>query len=397
MTRHENTPSRAEERKRAIEAAVEECRGKPIEDVAEALGLDMDEKSGWLSGPCPECGGEDRFNINIDDGGFFCRKGCAAKGCGPIDLVMVVKRKEFLDAVEWIYGDLPERADPEELERQRREREKRQREKAEKKEKYREYAIRDARSIWSRAVRDVPAIRAYLDLRGLGEDVLPMVPSCLRFLPDHPYVVSRKIDGRKELITMHRGPAMIAAVQGPDGRLTCVHQTWFDLTGPRGKPRIVWEGEEQRNKLTRGSQLHAAIRLFTPGRYSTIVMGEGIETTLTAAAAWRDVLGPETAYWAGISLGHMAGKMARVPGKKYSGIPVMAGSDGFYPPPWVKRLIFIQDGDSDPASTHAKLACGLRRAMALNPGLRGQIVPAGAGVDLNDVLMASVSRQDGCE
>jgi hypothetical protein len=36
--------------------------------------------------------------------------------------------------------------------------------------------------------------------------------------------------------------------------------------------------------------------------------------------------------------------------------------------------------------TRAKLEAGLRRAMAHRPGLVGQIVKAGDGVDLNDVL-----------
>jgi hypothetical protein len=31
----------------------------------------------------------------------------------------------------------------------------------------------------------------------------------------------------------------------------------------------------------------------------------------------------------------------------------------------------------------------LRRAMAVRPGLKGQIVQAGAGVDLNDVLLGA--------
>lgn len=83
----------------------------------------------------------------------------------------------------------------------------------------------------------------------------------------------------------------------------------------------------------------------------------------------------------------MAGKMQRVKGKRYSGLPVMDDPDGFVPPPWVKRMIFIQDGDSEPVSTRAKLESGLRRAMAMVPGLRVQIVHAGEGVDLKDLLM----------
>jgi hypothetical protein len=112
-------------------------------------------------------------------------------------------------------------------------------------------------------------------------------------------------------------------------------------------------------------------------------MGEGIETTLTAFAVNAV---PNAAYWAGVDLGNMAGHMLKVEGVRYSGLPDMSDEKAFVPPQWVKRLIFIQDGDSEPNMTLAKLECGLRRAMELRPGLVGQIVSAGSGVDLNDVL-----------
>ena len=114
-------------------------------------------------------------------------------------------------------------------------------------------------------------------------------------------------------------------------------------------------------------------------------MGEGIETTLSAMVAAPF---PNAAYWAGVDLGNMSGRMQKVKGQKYSGVPDMSDSDAFVPPSWVKRLVFIMDGDSDPVMTRAKLECGLRRAMALLPGLKGQIVHSGDGVDMNDVLRA---------
>jgi hypothetical protein len=137
--------------------------------------------------------------------------------------------------------------------------------------------------------------------------------------------------------------------------------------------------------MVRGSKKGGAIRLHTPLDSDTLIMGEGIETTLTALAA-SPVEG--AAYWAGVDLGNMSGRMRKVQGSRHSGVPDMADADAFVPPPWVRRLIFIQDGDSDPKATRAKLESGLRRAMARVVGLKGQIVHAGAGVDLNDVLNA---------
>jgi hypothetical protein len=202
-------------------------------------------------------------------------------------------------------------------------------------------------------------------------------------MPDHPYRVMRTLDGRRTWPELHRGPCMVAAIQAPDGRLSCVHQTWFDLSGPLCKPDIRFQGERQRNKLTRGSQRRAAIRLVTPERFDTLVMGEGIETTLTCAIAWGQAL-PGAAFWAGISLGHMGGKMTA------PGLPDMDDPRAFVPPPWVTRLIYVQDGDSDPEKTRAKLLAGLRRARRLAPDCRGQIVAAPRGMDMNDLLMKDV-------
>ena len=70
----------------------------------------------------------------------------------------------------------------------------------------------------------------------------------------------------------------------------------------------------------------------------------------------------------------------------YAGVPDLADDEAFVPPPWVRRLIFIQDGDSEPKATRAKLLAGLRRAIHHQPKLEAQIVHAGEGVDLNDVL-----------
>jgi hypothetical protein len=92
-------------------------------------------------------------------------------------------------------------------------------------------------------------------------------------------------------------------------------------------------------------------------------------------------------YWAGVDLGNMAGRQERVPGTRHSGLPDLDDAEAFLPPVGVTRLVYVQDGDSEPKSTRAKLEAGLRRAMVARPGLRGQIAPAPDGKDLNDVLM----------
>ncbi|MCD1621261.1 hypothetical protein K7H20_24815, partial [Salipiger manganoxidans] len=79
---------------------------------------------------------------------------------------------------------------------------------------------------------------------------------------------------------VHRGPCMIAGVLDAGGGLTAVHQTWVDPEPPHGKARITWQGTPMPAKMVRGSKKGAAIRLCTPEGADTLVMGEGIETTL---------------------------------------------------------------------------------------------------------------------
>lgn len=359
------------------------AHGMPISEVADRLGIDgLKRQSGEMAGPCPVCGGHDRFSINARKNVFLCRHCEDARG-GPVNLVRHVLSCDYPAAIDWLLGEVDLGVSPEELERRAAQARAAERRRVRDAEKYRRWAIKDALSIWNRA-RDgsLGVVPAYLAARGITEEMLPKVPRALRFIADHPYV---KRQGG-QLVTMHRGPAVIAAVQAPDGAVTAVHQTWVDRAPPHGKARISFEGEDQTAKLVRGSKKGGAIRLYTPQGADALVMGEGIETTLSALAA-RAV--PNAAYWAGVDLGNMSGIMAKDGGKRWSGLPDMSDTEAFVPPTWVKRLVFIMDGDSAPGMTRAKLESGLRRAMALRPGLVGQIVQAGAGVDLNDVLVGA--------
>jgi len=360
-----------------------EAKGIPMQEVVFRLGIaGLLAQGGELVGPCPLCGGKDRFAINLRSNLFQCRKCDDVAGGDQIALVMQIQNMSFPAALKWLCGDAPASVAPEELERRRAAAAASERKQREQQERYRAQAISDAKKIWTRAeAGDVSLARAYLDARGITRDMVCDLPRALRLIPDHPYV--KKIGG--QLVTCHRGPCMVAAIQARDGMLEAVHQTWISAVPPHGKALIEHNGEAMASKLVRGSKKGGAIRLFTPRDADTLIMGEGIETTLTALAA-QPIEG--AAYWAGVDLGNMAGRMQKIPGTRHSGIPDMADADAFVPPPWVRRLIFIQDGDSDPKATRAKLESGLRRAMARVRGLKGQIVHAGEGVDLNDVLNA---------
>jgi putative DNA primase/helicase len=128
---------------------------------------------------------------------------------------------------------------------------------------WRELWAEKCRPIWS----DTP-VAAYLRRRGC---ILPPWPdeSDLRWLPDH-----RHPSG-------YRGPALVALITDI---ATCepisIHRTWLAPAG-RGKAKI-----EKPRLLLKGHRSDGVVRLWpdAEGTYG-LVIGEGIETCLAAAAA----------------------------------------------------------------------------------------------------------------
>lgn len=365
---------------------LEEARALALDGIADRLGLSsaLARVGPELVGPCPVCGGRDRFAINTRKATFLCRK-CDGRGDG-IDLVRFVLGLDFAGALRWLVGDAPAVIDPAERARRAKQSERARQDQEARAARERAKAIEAARGIW-RNGRPIEATAAadYLDRRGLRA-LVAHPPACLRFHPALPYMI-RRGDGAgwREV---HRGPALLAAIQGPDGRFCGVHRTWLDLTRPKGKAEITHDGAELPAKKVLGSKKGGAIRLVRPKGAALLVMGEGIETTATAAIA---ELHDGAAYWAGIDLGNMAGRRKLGQGLRYAGIPDLSDGEAFIPPEGVARLIYIADGDSDPKLTRAQLLAGLRRAMALRPGLRGSILHPGDGCDLNDLLMTSAA------
>jgi hypothetical protein len=52
---------------------IEQARSVPIEDVIEHRGVKLRGKSARY-GPCPQCGGDDRFGVNTTKQVFNCRR-----------------------------------------------------------------------------------------------------------------------------------------------------------------------------------------------------------------------------------------------------------------------------------------------------------------------------------
>ena len=366
-----------------------------ILEVASRLGIEGLRPAGHERvGPCPVCDGRsarkpfpNRFAINPDKGVFICRQ-CDAGGDG-LALVQHVQGCDFKAALAFLVGDAAAQIDPAELARRRAKAEAAEKRRQNIAAEKRARAIRDAREIWHRSKSGAgsPA-EAYLAGRGI---YFKEWPPTLRFLPDHPYLKS--IGGRMQVL--HSGPCMIAGIQGPGGRVTGVHQTWINTAAP-GKKAVITapDGEVLSSKMVRGSKKGGAIRLTGPNKSGILVAGEGIETTGSALTVGAI---PAAAYWVLVDLGNMSGRQLKVPGVRNSGKPDLTDLDAWVPPAGIIRLLFIQDGDSAPKPTRAKLEAGLLRAQALRPGLQGLIVHPGDGVDMNDLLQEDEGENpDGC-
>lgn len=232
--------------------------------------------------PCPACGGRDRFSFTDKhgSGSFVCRAmdrqggdgfelvmhylGCDLRGAlasvsdalGGVTSAMHPVRREAPKAA-------PGKDDGEAL-----------------------------RRMWKEAAppEQGDPVWRYLERRGC----LPAVmPSTLRFHPSLPYWLS---DGGKP-VRLGNYPAMLAAVQGPDGVTVAIHRTYLDHDGCKAVVRNPSNSEcfpvKKLKVRKEGVMPGAAIRLF-PVNGAKLVVAEGVETALavhalTGAPVWACV------------------------------------------------------------------------------------------------------------
>jgi phage/plasmid primase-like uncharacterized protein len=241
-------------RNAALDDLVAEARLVRIEDELARRNIKLAGKKVERAGPCPACGGDDRFSVNVRKQVWNCR-GCGVGG-DIVDLVKHLEGCEFKAAVETLAGDYrPERpactpppaapkTDDEEYERKQH---------------------RTAAWLWSqrRPIAGTPA-EAYLRARGI---TCPL-PVTLAYLPargEYP-------------------PAMIVAVAlvdepepgvvGEPRNVDCVHLTRLL---PDGSDRDRSEGA----KITIGRPLGRPIVLAPVNDLLGIAVCEGIETGLS--------------------------------------------------------------------------------------------------------------------
>jgi putative DNA primase/helicase len=239
-------------------STVDAARGR-WREILPRLGVD----SRFLNkrhGPCPVCGGKDRFRFDDREGSgsYFCNK------CGAGTGLLLVRKLHSWDhatacrAVHEIIGRDPE------------------------------HDRRDTRPAGETAAarrgrleqllaeaRQDSIVKRYLAARGLT-----VIPAVLHGHPRLTYADNGSFLGRF--------PAMLAPVIDPDGNLQSVHRTYLADVPTRKKLMPAVE-------TVRG----AAVRLFDPAE--TLGVAEGIETAIAA----YELFGVPT--WATISTAIMEG------------------------------------------------------------------------------------------
>jgi len=250
----------ADTSRRLHDADISVAQAVSIADIASARGFAFD-RAGNHAGPCPRCGGTDRFSISIRKGAFLCRQCHPKGGGGAISLVMFLDAVGFRAAVEVLIGrrqaPLLHQTKPVPAARNSDEYDRRQHEKA--------------AWLWSQRLPISGSI-AEVYLRE-GRKISCPLPPTLAFLPPfksehHPALISAF--GLCDEVE----PGIITAPHD----ITAVHLT---LLRPDGSGKA----EVKSDKLMIGSPGKPPIVLAPPNDLLGLAIAEGVEDALTAHEA----------------------------------------------------------------------------------------------------------------
>ncbi len=273
---------------------IEQARSVKLEREIERRGIKLGaERWHERCGPCPRCGGDDRFSINTEKKLWNCRH--CKEGGNVIDLVMFLDGVKLDAACTTLTGQQPPgrdenaagastaKRDTETRQAARQARADSEREATERErlqaERERLQRVKAAR-LWSkrRPIAGTPAERYLHQVRG----ITCRLPLTLAFLP---------------ALKSEHHPAMIAAFGIPDepepgvlGEPRAVNAVHLTLLRPDGSGKIE-RTREQPNKLIIGRPLGRPIVVAPPNDLLGLAITEGIEDALavhqaTGLGAW---------------------------------------------------------------------------------------------------------------
>jgi putative DNA primase/helicase len=256
----------------------------PLLAVAQMFGAKLKRAGREWTGPCPFCGGTDRFSINPTKGNWFCRGHGGGKS--PITLAMHIGNLPWKAAAEQLAGPCPSgparplsEAEQAERNRRRLEAEAAQRAREAQQMQRQEDTREAAKAIWdaSRSI-DGTLAQSYL----YGRNIPPFQTEVLRFHEGLPY------PGKSKLY-----PALICRVDDMDGELCAIWRIYL-----RGDGR---KADVENAKLGLGPAGGGAVRLGGSG--SRIGLAEGLESAL---GAWN-VINRQYPVWAALSTSGLVG------------------------------------------------------------------------------------------
>ncbi len=370
-----------------------------IRDAAERLGARL-KKAGAaeFQGPCPKCGGTDRFSIHTGKHVFNCRGG---GGGGVVDMAMHVLDCNFVAACEFLTNEAPpdrdseyRAPDPEIVKERKEERRDEAADRRKQEALALEKSICDATALFNRGIPIFGTIvEDYLEKRGLAADA--EIATDLRMIPCLEYwgLPAPDAEGFDPDIQIRLGEfhCMVAAARGADGRIQGVHRTYLAPDGSKLRP----PGNRRENKAKKGTfrMGGALIHLGPPAEM--LAVAEGIESAL----AWRQLARTgmfgegwaECPVAAAYSLGNLCGTASgtiphpRDSRKTLPGDEPDMTSAAAPIPAGVKTLLLLGDADSDAAMTRALLRVGAERYRRL--GFEVFIHMASDGMDFDDVLL----------
>lgn len=341
------------------------------------------ERGGEYSGLCPfHTEKSPSFTVN-DTKGFYHCFGCGAHG-NIYDWLMGQVGMTFIDAVKFLEGETG-LDDPVQAAKAREDLEKARQLRAEAEARKSEKDLQRALEIWKDG-RSAAQSAVSLYLRGRGLELPAKSP--IKCHPSLPYWHCRK--GSKTPEIMGRYPAMLAAIQGTDGRFIGLHQTYLSLDNG-GKVKIPDPDDPGcflKPKKMKGSVMGGAIRLTAPAPFMAVA--EGIENALTVLKAK-----PDWAVWVAGSLGNICGRgedkgpphPAKVNKFLPSEEPDMK-STAIWLPDMVEEVLIVADNDSkDPleGGAYIKRACNRFEKQ----GKKVRVAWPEHGKDLNDMLVGA--------
>lgn len=312
---------------------VELARGK-WKGILSELGIDRCHLVN-RHGPCPICGGEDRFRFDDKDGAgtYFCT------GCGPgngMKLAMLWTGQDFATCAARI-DELLGHVEVETSKTTDQQRAKR--------------TLRRLRKIGAelQPIGDLDPVSRYLRSRGIKH-------APRDFLRYHP-----GLDYFEQAQRVGTFPAMVAAFRRPDGSIETFHVTYLTADGHKADvsaARKVMGAQQGLNGC--------AIRLSEVQPH--IAIAEGIETALSVSEMYG------VPCWSCYSAN---------------------GIETFQPPEGVEEVTIYSDADANFAGQAAATACAKRLAFA---GYRVNLPTfPKIGTDYNDMLTCSGRKHDPTE